>query len=256
MVRRILVLQAFSLIVALGQAPAFEAAAIKINASGRPGGGISRNPARIKVMNSTLRFLVQFAWNVKDFQVSGATGWMDSEKYDIDAVAANPFKGEEYRAMLKTLLAERFGVVVHSETQEKPGYALVVGKNGPKLPPPIESQNVLFSRSANGDRILDAKNITLTRFADALALPLDAIVVDRTGIDGNYNVSFQWTPDPANEPRMMKSGEPAPPPPPGDAPSGPSIFTALQEKLGLRLEARKVPMEVIVIEKAHRPTEN
>jgi uncharacterized protein (TIGR03435 family) len=238
-----------------GQSPAFEAATIKMNDSGKPGSGISLYPARIKIINSTLKFCVQVAWNVKDFQVSGAAGWIDSDRYDIDAVAANPFTREESRKMLQALLADRFGVVVHSETQEKPGYVLVPGRNGPKLAPPIDDPSVMFSRTPSGDRTLKATSVSMPRFAEALSTTLGAIVVDRTGIEGQYDVSFQWTPDPANEPRLLKSGEPAPAPP-IDAVPGPSIFTALQEKLGLRLEARKVPMEVIVIEGAHRPSEN
>jgi uncharacterized protein (TIGR03435 family) len=94
----------------------------------------------------------------------------------------------------------------------------------------------------------------MKRFAEALSMALGKIVVDQTGIEGQYDVSFQWTPD-ASEPRMSKSGEPLPPLP-ADTVPGPSIFTALQEKLGLRLESRKVPVEVIVIEHANRPSEN
>lgn len=238
-----------------GQAPAFEAASIKLNDSGQRGGGISLYPNRIKVINSSLKFCVQVAWNVKDFQVAGAKGWMDSEHYDIDAVAANPFSKDESRKMMQTLLADRFGLAIHTETQDKQGYALVVSKNGAKLPPPIEDPSVMFGGTPSGDRTLTATSVSMARFADALSLPLRAIVVDRTGIEGQYNVSFQWTPDPNSEPRVTKSGEPVPPPP-SDATPGPSIFTALQEKLGLRLEARKVPVEVIVIERASRPTEN
>lgn len=235
--------------------PAFEAASIKPNNSGKPGNGISSYPNRIKIINSTLKFCVQVAWNVKDFQVSGASGWMDTQRYDIDAVAANPFTREESRAMLRALLADRFGLAVHSETQDRQGYALVVARNGPKLPPPIEDPSVMFSRTPSGDRTLKATSISMARFADALSVALEAIVVDRTGIEGQYDVSFQWTPDSASEPRTLKSGEPAPAPP-ADSAIGPSIFTALQEKLGLRLESRKVPAEVIVIEHANRPSEN
>ncbi len=254
--------------IVLGQAPTFEAAAIKINNSGGRGSGISSYPARIKVINSTLKFCVEVAWNVKDFQVSGANGWMDADRYDIDAVAASPFTQEQSRIMLRTLLADRFGLVVHSETQDRPGYGLVVhsetqdrpgyvlvaGRNGPKLPPPIEEPSVMFSRTPAGDRTLKATSISMKRFAEALSTALGSIVVDQTGIEGNYDVSFQWTPD-SSEPRMSKSGEPLPAPP-SDAVPGPSIFTALQEKLGLKLESRKVPVEVIVIERASRPTEN
>ncbi len=234
--------------MACGQS--FEAASIKPNNSGQRGQGISTYPARIKVVNATLKLCIQVAWNVKDFQVSGATGWMDTEHYDIDAVAAEPFKKDEYRVMLKTLLAERFGLAIHTEMQDKSGYALVVAKNGSKLPPPVEDPSVQFSRTPSGDTTLRAPNVTMAQLASALAMQLSAIVVDKTGIDGRFDASFQWTPD---QPMRLKSGDPAPP---SDATPGPSIFTAIQEKLGLRLESRKVPTEVIAIDRAQRPSEN
>lgn len=243
------------LIVLLGSlvcGQSFEAASIKLNTSGQRGQGISTYPARIKVINSPLKLCVQMAWNVKDFQVSGASGWMDSERYDIDAVAAEPFKKDEYREMLKALLADRFGLVIHSETQDKQGYALVVAKNGSKLRTPVEDPSIHFSRTPSGDTTLKAPNVTMAQLASALSMQLSAIVVDKTGIDGRFDASFQWTPD---QPMRLKSGDPAPAPPP-DATPGPSIFTAIQERLGLRLESRKVPTEVIVIDHANRPSEN
>jgi uncharacterized protein (TIGR03435 family) len=244
-----------ALIVARGQSPSFEAASIKRNDSGKPGNGMSLHPNRVRIINSTLKFCVMVAWNVKDFQVAGASGWMDADRYDIDAVGANPFSAEEARKMMQALLADRFGLVVHTETLDRQGFVLLPAKNGPKLPPPIEDPSVMFSRTPAGDRTLQATSISMKRFAEALSTTLGAIVVDRTGIEGKYDVSFQWTPDPASEPRVTKSGEPMPAPL-ADATPGPSIFTALQEKLGLKLEARKVPVEVIVIEHAQRPSEN
>jgi len=251
-VLRLTILFAISIPVR-GQSPVFEAASIKLSTSGRPGSGLNLQPARIRIINSTLKFCVQMAWDVKDFQVATAAGWMESDRYDIEAVAAEPFKHEEYRTMLQALLADRFGLVIHRETREKTGYTLVVAKNGPKLPPAIEDQSVMFSRTPSGDRTLEATSVSMTRFADALSFPLGAIVVDQTGIEGQYNVSFQWTTDPQSDQRTSKSGEPAPP---SDTMAGPSIFTALQEKLGLRLESRRVPVDVIVIERANRPTDN
>jgi uncharacterized protein (TIGR03435 family) len=241
-------------ILTRAQSPAFEAASIKINNSGQRGSGISTYPARIKVINSTLKFCVMVAWNVKDFQVSGGGSWTDTERYDIDATAASPFARDEYRTMLQALLTDRFGLVIHGETHDKPGYALVVARNGPKLPPPVDDRSVLFSRTPTGDTTLKAPNVSMKRFAEALSTTLETAVVDQTGIEGNFDVTMQWTPDPASLPRL-KSGEPGPAPPP-DAIPGPSIFTALQEKLGLKLESKKVPVEVIVIDRANRPSEN
>ena len=238
-----------------GQPRVFEAASIKPDNSGRQGSGISVYPARIKVINSTLKFCIQVAWDVKDFQVSGALGWMDTERYDVDAVASSPFNREELRTMLQGVLADRFGLEIHRETQEKAGYAMVAARNGAKLSPPVDDPSIMFSRTASGDMNLKAPNVTLAQLAGALSANLGKTVVDQTGIEGKFNISLQWTPDLAMQPRILKSGEPAPAPPP-DAVPGPSIFTALQEELGLKLESRKVPVEVIVIERAHRPSEN
>lgn len=238
-----------------GQTLEFEAAAIKPANPDQRGSGISVEKARIKVINAPLKFMVEYAWDVKDFQVTGGPSWVGTERYDVDAVSQKPFEGNEVRLMIRALLADRFKLAVHSETQEKPGYALVVAKNGPKLPPAEDSRNRLFSRTASGDMTLDAKNVTMEEFASVLSTQLVAIVVDRTGLDGHFNCSFQWTPDQSTRPMISKSGEPIPAPPP-DAIPGPSIFTALQEKLGLKLESRKVPTEIIVIERAERPSAN
>jgi uncharacterized protein (TIGR03435 family) len=246
---------AATLSVVLGQAPVFEAASIKPNTSGRTGGGISLYPARIKIINSSLKFCVEVAWNVKDFQVSGGANWMDSEHFDIDAVAANPITQQESRTMLQALLTDRFGLTIHREMQDKPGYALVAGRNGPKLQPAAEDPSIQFSRTPSGDRTLQAPGVSMVQLASAFSSALGATVVDQTGIGGKFNISLQWTPSPASEPRMTKSGEPMPSPPP-DATPGPSIFTAVQETLGLKLESKRVPVEVIVIDRATRPTEN
>jgi uncharacterized protein (TIGR03435 family) len=248
-------LSAATLSVALGQPPtppAFEAASVKPAGRGRIGGGINVLPARIRIVNASLKFCVQVAWNVKDFQVSGAAGWMDTDAYEIDAVAASPFKGGEFRTMLQALLADRFGLGIHRETQLKAGYALVAGRNSPKLPPPKDDLDIVFGRTPSGDVTLKATSASMNQLAYALAETLGATVVDQTGIDGRFDVSLQFTPD---QPLRTKSGAPVPPPPPDAAP-GPSIFNALQDKLGLKLEARKVPVEVIVIDHAHRPSDN
>jgi uncharacterized protein (TIGR03435 family) len=233
---------------------AFEAASIKPSNTGRPGSGINIQAARIRVMNATLKFLVGFAWSVQDFQLSGATGWIDSERFDIDAVSEKPFQNGEARMMLQTLLADRFAVAVHRETSEKSGYALVVANKGPKLPKAEGDQSILFSRTPTGDTTLNATSISMAQFARALSSNLNAVVVDQTGLEGSFNASLQWTPDSSLRPLIGKNGEPLPPPPADSA--GPSIFSALQEKLGLKLESKKVPMEIIVIEHADHPTGN
>src|ERR1700730_1400407 len=162
-------LLAAALSVVFGQTPAFEAASIKPNTSGRSGGGIDLYPARIKIINSSLKFCVQIAWNVKDFQISGGANWMDTEHYDIDAVAASPITREESRTMLQALLTDRFGLTIHRETRDKPGYALVAAKNGPKLQAATEDPSVQFSRTTSGDRMLKAPGVSMVQLASALS---------------------------------------------------------------------------------------
>jgi uncharacterized protein (TIGR03435 family) len=250
-------LLAATLSVTWGQPPgpaAFEAASIKPGDPRRVGSGLNLSPARIRIVNASLKFCVQLAWNVKDFQVAGGAGWIGTDPYDIEAVAARPFKEGEYRTMLQTLLAERFGLVIHREVRDKPGYALVTARTGPKLPPPIEDPGIMFSRTPDGDITLKATDASMNQLAGALSSMLGATVVDQTGIEGRFDVSLRYTPDPADRPLVTKSGIPLPPP--SDAVPGPSIFSALQEKLGLKLEALKVPVEVIVIDRANRPSDN
>jgi uncharacterized protein (TIGR03435 family) len=238
----------------LGQ-PAFEAVSIKPAAPGRRGMGMNVSPGRIRIINSSLKLIIQMAWDVREFQVSGAAGWMDTEHYDIDAVAPERLKKDDYRPMLRAMLTDRFGLTIHREQQERSGYALVVAKSGAKLPPATDDPDIVFGRSESGDRTLKAQNATLLDLANALGNTLRAPVVDRTGIEGRYDVSLQWTPDAAHEPVIGKDGMPAPPPP-SDATAGPGIVTVLQDKLGLKLESRKVPVEMIVIDRASRPSGN
>jgi len=247
---------AASLNLLCGQpAATFEAASIKPANGAARGGGLQLDSGRLRIVNSSLKFCVEVAWNLKDFQVAGATGWMDSEHFDIDAVAGRPFAKGEYRTMLQALLADRFGLATHRQVLDRPGYALVAAKNGPKLPPPQDSPDILFSRTPAGDVTLKATSASMKQLADALATATGSLVVDQTGIEGKYDVSLEYAPDPANQPKFNKRGEPLPEPP-ADATPGPSIFAALQERLGLKLEARKLPVEVIVIDQARRPSEN
>lgn len=238
-----------------GQTSIFEAASVKLSDPGKTGSGINVMPARIRVINASLKFCVQVAWNVKDFQVSGGPAWADTTRFDIEAVAAHPFEAEEYRGMLQALLTDRFGLTFHRAMQDRDGYVLLAGRNGPKLPPPIESPSFLFSMTPSGDRTLEATSATMKRLASGIASLLGVTVVDGTGLEGQFDVSLQFAPDPSSRPTRTKSGEPLPPPPP-DAVPGPTLFEVLQEKLGLKLEPRKLPIEVIVIDRAEKPTGN
>lgn len=233
----------------------------------QPGGGL-------RATGVTLKMLITQAYDVREFQVSGGPGWINTERYDIvarpehnadsDLPPEDPRKmsdeqrktlGEQLRARLVALLADRFRLKVHRETQQAPAYALVVGKNGPKLKQ-AEAGSEARGRMRMGRGELNGDGVKLEFLAQVLANQLGRPVVDKTGLTGNYDIKLAWTPDP---------GQPAPPPlgpPPGlepspvPDPSGPSIFTAIEEQLGLRLESQKGPIETIVIDSVEKPSEN
>jgi uncharacterized protein (TIGR03435 family) len=236
-------------------AQSFEAASIKPSPPDARGMGISTFPNRIHVTNSPLKFLVEVAFDVKDYQVAGGATWMDNERFNIDATAAAAFAKGEFRTMLRTLLVDRFGLLIHHETRDRPGYALVVAKNGPKLPPHGESPDLMFGRTPNGDTSLTAENASTEDLASLLSSVLRTPIVNETAIPGKFNVSMEFAPESSGQVQLSKPGAILPPPPP-DAVPGPSVFTAIQEKLGLKLATKKIPVEVIVIDQAHRPTEN
>ena len=243
------------LVPALLAAQSFEAASIKPASPDARGMGISTYPSRIRVINSPLKFMVQVAFDVKDYQVTGPSGWMDNERFDIDASAASAFAKDEFRVMLRNLLTDRFGLAIHRETRDRSGYALVVAKNGPKLPPHGESPDQLFSRTPNGDTSLKAENASMDSLASMVSSILRVPVLNETGIDGKYDVSMEFAPESSGMAPLSKAGVVLPERP-ADAVPGPSIFTAIQEKFGLKHESKKVPTETNVIDQAHRPTEN
>jgi uncharacterized protein (TIGR03435 family) len=234
-----------------------------------PGGGI-------RTTGTPLKFLITFAYDVRDFQVSGGPGWMNSERFDIvakserkDSESAAEDIGnmtdeqlktnaEKIREKLRALLADRFQLTLHRETKDAQVYALVVGKSGAKLKESEVKQGGKrnrMMRMGRGD--FNAEGVGLDMLANALSNALGRPVLDRTGITGNFDFKLQWTPDPG-----QFGGFPAGPPPPGvegpppPDPNGPSIFTAVQEQLGLRLESQKGPVDLIVIDRAEKPSEN
>jgi uncharacterized protein (TIGR03435 family) len=234
------------------------------------------------VTNYPLRGLIQFAYQLQGFQVDGGPGWISSDRFDIVAKAEGdpppvPPGGppDEMMLMLRTLLAERFKLAMHKETRELPVYALVIaradGKLGPRLhQSSTDCQSLLTPRPGGpppvapapgarplcglrgGPASLTAGGFPLSQLASALSQRLQRVVVDRTGLTGNFDFDLTFAPD--QIPKELQ-GPDAPPSPPID-PNAPSIFTALQEQLGLKLDSQKGPVEVSVIDRVERPTED
>jgi len=252
--------------------PSFEVASIKPNNSGDNRVMFRANGGRFTVAGATAKMLIQQAYRVRDFQLSGGPAWLGSDRFDIEAKPENvsDMTPERMPLMLQNLLVERFQLKTHKETKELPIYELVVAKDGPKLksvpepprpapgtppgPPPSPGGPMPPGAFRIGRGEMMGSAIPFENFIQSLSSMLGRTVVNKTGLTGFFDVQMHWAPDP---------GETGPfgpvpgvqPPPPAD-PAGPSIFTALQEQAGLRLESSKGPVEVLVIDSVERPSEN
>jgi bla regulator protein blaR1 len=266
----------------------FEVASVKANKSGDNRIGIGFQPGgRFRATNVPLRELISAAYGnpqpLPAFQITGGPKWIESDRFDIVAKApGDPQPGPNgppiaMFAMLRNMLADRFQLVLHHETKEMPIYALVLaradGKLGPQLkttatdcaalmaargrgaplaPPPPGERMPCGMRMFPGN--LSGGSSSMSQLTNVLARFVNRTVVDQTGLTGNYDLDLQWTPDQVPQGR----GEPPPGAPalPAIDPNGPSIFTAVQEQLGLKLESTKGPISVVVIDRVEHPTED
>jgi uncharacterized protein (TIGR03435 family) len=225
---------------------AFDVASIKPANSGRPGMSIETEGGRFKAINATVSFLIQYAYGIKGFQLSGGPGWMDSDKFDIDATGETKTGDREFPKMMRALLADRFQLKSHQETRTLPVFDLVVAKDGPKF---NHAPETATGGTRGGGGQINISKGTVANLASLLSNILGRKVIDRTGLTGDYDMTLRWTPDDYQPPPLKPNG------PPPD-PNNPSIFTAVQEQLGLRLESSKRPVEVIVVDSVQKPSEN
>lgn len=233
-------------------APAFEVASVKPNTTGQRGGQLNTEPGRLTITNISLRTCIKAAFGLQDYQLSGGNAAIEDERYDIVAKADGAVGDHQLMLMLRKLLADRFKLSYHRESKEMQGFSLLVGKNGPKLHE-VEPAGKGWSR--NGVGSIDGQEVSMAQLADILAGRLGHPVENLTGVKGVFDIKLNWTPDPAMVRNPAENKE-SPAVESMSDPSGPSIFTALQEQLGLRLEVRKVPGEIVVIDHVERPSEN
>jgi uncharacterized protein (TIGR03435 family) len=228
------------------QRPAFEAAVIKPNNSASNGSSSNGSKGQVVFTNASLRRLVERALNVKSFQVEGPA-WMETVRFDIAAKYPVDTAQEDRPRMLKTLLEDRFGLVLHEESKMMPGYELVVAKGGFKLQPVEPGKGP--STGSNGDgktTVLKVERGSMAGLADFLGHSVGSMVVDKTGLAGFYNYEIKWW-DEQNS-AVAKADEPE---------QGPSVFAAVQEVLGLKLQTAKVPTPVFIVDKLERtPNDN
>ncbi len=228
---------------AFAQAPqAFDVASIRPNHSGSMDSNVdSTAGGRLTVTNETLRELIKLAFSVKDYQISGAPGWIDSERYDIAAKTESTVKLslEELKALLRALLVDRFSMKSHLETKEGIIYTLRMGKDGSRLTRHDDGTGTK-ARASCGHLV--GGRVTTAVLATMLSRQLEHDVTDDTELPGKYDFQLDWTPDAGACP--------------GATADQPSIFTAVQQQLGLRLESAKGPVEVLIIDHIQAPSEN
>jgi uncharacterized protein (TIGR03435 family) len=270
--------------------PSFEVSSIKPNTSGQATMSImNQSGGRFVANGMTFRFLMTYAYRVRDFQVIGGPGWTTSDRWNVEARAeegsvpprtgpTDPTAPDPIALRLQSLLEDRFQLKFHRETREFPAYELTIAKGGSKVklsedqapfkpPEPGEtpqSRQVIRPggpmprRSMmTGTGSLEANDVEFSSFVQMLSQQLGRTVVDKTGLKGRYDLKLQWAPEMGQRPTTPFGPVPAGVDlPPAADPSGPSIFTAVQEQLGLKLESTKGPVEVLIIDSVEKPTEN
>lgn len=238
--------------------PSFEVADVKVNKSGEVRMAVDfQAGGRLSMRNVPMRIMIVMAYHVRAEAVTGGPGWLDSDRFDVVAKAAPATPRDDLRRMLQTLLAERFKLVVHSDQKVMPAYALVPARSGPRLQPSeaalLTEQQCVPAEGGAGQRHVACHHLTMAVLADTLQelspRDFDVPVVDQTGLTGSYDFKLDWVP-PA---RASASGDTTS----ADPVAGPTIFDTVGAQLGLKLERKRLPLPIIVIDRVERvPAEN
>jgi uncharacterized protein (TIGR03435 family) len=244
--------------------PQFEVASVKRSLAPDDDGSIGTQAnGRFVVRNVPLRFIIQVVHEVPAFRVTGAPDWINIERYDIQAKAADAASEPQLHAMMRALLADRFKLAVRTETRPAPGFALVRARTngplGPRLrahtepcpPEPQPPAPVAFDavppcgKMSGSDRLIRMTARPLSDLATILSRRVERPVADRTGLSGLFDAELQCTGDARSSAPLAQA--------PGAPDDGVSVFTALQEQLGLRLQSERVDTEFLVIDRVERP---
>ena len=240
-----------------GAQATFDVASVKPHTSGELMSMVAQPGGRFVATNVPLRLVIRTAYQVQDDQISGEPEWVNAERFDIVAKTDAPDPLQRLVPMLQSLLADRFKLLTHRDTKELPVFALSLARRdgtlGPKLRltacPDIDVDLARPQPCANvstGRGELRLRGFPFGQFLPYLAPYVNRVIVDRTGLTARYDIELNWTPD-----RLAQAA--APDAAPAD-PNAVSIFTAIQEQLGLKLEPSRAPVEVLVIDRVQRPT--
>jgi uncharacterized protein (TIGR03435 family) len=242
--------------VAYGAEPSFDVASIKPSAPGTREGFAIQPGGRLVAAGVPLKLLISLAWHLQGYQLAGGDSWTVDDRWSIEAKAddigdvpawAPPNVPEVIAARVRSLLVERFALKTHQEMRTLPVYRLSVGPGGSRLGAADSSTAPAGIRAGPG--VIIAVNATMEQFLTVLGRSMDRPVIDKTGIAGPFNAKLQFAPESA--PRQLSGAAPD-----GAASTDPSIFTAVQEQLGLKLEAAQELVQVLVIDHAERPSAN
>jgi uncharacterized protein (TIGR03435 family) len=245
----------FAVITAAAQRPTFEVASVRPNASGESGGEFTVRPGgQLAVRNMTVKDLLRNSFGFEDYRIVSGPDWMTRDRFDIAARTPDGTDGQ-IREMVQSLLADRFKLAVHTETREMPAYALrtVNGpeKLGPQMRPPALDCGNAAARAgapmpdwppgrptcgtrAGRGRFIGA-GAPLANLARNLSDAAGRVIVDETGLSGRYDLLLEWNPDQSDA-------------------DTPSLFAAIREQLGLKLEPVRAPVEVLIVDRVERPT--
>jgi uncharacterized protein (TIGR03435 family) len=243
--------------------PEYDVASVKLNKSGDRMMRIMNRPDGFSCTNISLKTLIGNAYGIRQDLISGGPGWVDSTGFDVEAKVSgedvDAFKkltGRQRNSLLEALLADRFHLKLHHETRILPMYDLLLAKGGsrmktesPAAPSPDAPKDPEAAKPRGmmtmGPGMLKGQGLPMTSIANQLSYIVQATVTDKTGLTGSFDFDLKWTPDDAGPTSSDASGE-----------SNVSIFTAVQEQLGLKLQPTKGPVDTLVIDHVEQPSEN
>ena len=244
-----------------GTASSFDVASVRVSRSSQPGGLEDYLPAagQVRIVNQTLRQVIRAAYGFEINRVLGGPGWIDTDRFDIQARAASAVSRDALMSMVRTLLVDRFKLVARVEPRQQQIWALVPSAagavTGARLRVAAPGCTDRCGRIAAGPGRMSGRSVTLDQFATMLAPRVSRVVVNRSGLTGLFDFDLEWGLDEAQAAALAQVTPLGATPPSAD-PNRPGIFTALQEQLGLKLDSVVGPVEVVVIDSAEPPTED
>jgi uncharacterized protein (TIGR03435 family) len=225
-------------VAAAQTSPTFEVASIHPNQSGSTDSVVNfPETGRLIITNATLKTLIRGAWGIQNDQISGGPKWLDTDRYDMEAKTSRPITPSDEQPLLQNLLADRFRLKTHREQREQPVYELTIARSG-LIAANTGAPTSIHTNRGPGKTRIAVTGIGLDQFAGMLGKQLGRTVINKTGLHGDYDFALEWDPDQLPDSQT------------------PSVFTALQEQLGLRLDSQKATVPVLVIDSAEHASDN